>query len=175
MLRWLGLCSAAAGAEGSDGRQLAVAGAVGVAAAVAELLPAGTRVNHFSPKLLVCKALHYQGARSQSARVSACSACWAGAGAGAGAGPGAAGQSPGGERPGLLSSRGSRPEGRKHQGRAGHQTLQGPAQVGSAAAFVELKRSSVQDDSDHLLVAGPSDAEVDGSTCRRASLCYSDP
>ena len=53
----------------------------------------------------------------------------------------------------------------------------------------------MQDDSDHLLVAGPgnmiirlytrvrshvvsqspSDAEVDGSTCRRASLCYSDP
>ena len=32
---------------------------------------------------------------------------------------------------------------------------QEPAQVWSAAAFVELKRSSVQDDSDHLSVAGP--------------------
>ena len=60
----------------------------------------------------------------QSARVSACSACWVGVGAGVGVGvgAGAAGRSPGGERPGLLSSRESRPEGRKHQGRAGHQT-----------------------------------------------------
>ena len=33
--------------------------------------------------------------------------------------------------------------------------LSAPAPVSSAAAFVELKRSSVQGDSDHLLVAGP--------------------
>ena len=33
--------------------------------------------------------------------------------------------------------------------------LSGPAPVSSAAAFVELKRSSVPGDSDHLLVTGP--------------------
>ena len=33
--------------------------------------------------------------------------------------------------------------------------LSAPARVSSAAAFVELKRSSVQGGSDHLLVTGP--------------------
>lgn len=119
MWPWQGLCWAAAGAVESDGRQPAVAGAAAVGGGVAAvaLRSAGRRADHFSPGLLVCKASHYQGARSQSYPLSACSACWAGAGAGAGAG--AAAPSPGEERPG---GRGSRPEGRKHQGRAGHRT-----------------------------------------------------
>ena len=40
--------------------------------------------------------------------------------------------------------------------------LSAPALGSSAAAFVELKRSSVQDGSDHLLIAGPVKKEITG-------------
>jgi len=70
MWPWQGLCWAAAGAVESDGRQPAVAGAAAVGGGVAAvaLRSAGRRADHFSPGLLVCKASHYQGARSARAR-----------------------------------------------------------------------------------------------------------
>ena len=57
MLPWLGQCLAAVVSGESDGRQLAVVGAV-VAAAVAVVghRLAGRLADHSSRKLLVCKA-----------------------------------------------------------------------------------------------------------------------
>ena len=58
---------AAVVSEESDGRQLAVVGAVAVVAAVVVgHRLAGRLADHSSRKLLACKALHYQEARSSN-------------------------------------------------------------------------------------------------------------